>query len=527
MKASFDRLAFVCTALALVCVLCFCLQLFMFDEPDNLVCVTLAVVGGLSVAFYLWSSRPFDDAPLSTLAILGLCITSYMAGLVSQTVQGDEFTRYLRTPIWTFSVLLVVQWVTMVTHYAYRKFRPFYGARNALAVGVWSRLGAHETPKPMALWLLGGVGLASMLKGGASMGDASGKALEAMTFMVWMPFLILVFQRVYGEGYASFKKQLPLVLLYASLIFMLGMALNVRQFMLIGPVTAMLLYMMVAVRDPSPMPGRSMSKVFVMLVLGAAAVSMMADLATAMAVVRDKRDNASKLEFIEETYLAFQNKSGLQAYRDQGSVSALAGSYDETYLSNPVLNRFSETKFHDNMLFFSSSFSDADREEVIRQNKTKLLMVLPQPVLDALEIDLKKYLNQYSLGDVYVNAATGSPLGGFITGSIWADAWVIFDVFAPFVLAVMFILIFIVLDSMSRLEPGFFISPVGLCMAWTIFLYGMGGESFAIKGAMYLRDIPQKMLLYVLLYQSLKFFMPGLVYKSGLPAVPAGIPRTA
>lgn len=522
MRASFDRLAFVCTALVFVCLACFCLQLFWFDNLDNVTSVALAVVGGLSVAAYLWGSRPFDDAPLSSLAILGLCVTSYLAGLVSQTVHGDEFVRYLRTPTWTFSVLLVVQWVTIATHYAYRKFQPLYGTRDWLARSIWSPMGAHDTPRPLLLWLLGAVGLASMVKGGATFGDASGKVLEAMSFMVWMPFLILVFQRVYGEAYASFKKQLPLVLVYAGLIFMLGMALNVRQFMLIGPVTALLLYMMVAVRDPSPMPRRSMSKVAVMLVVGAVGVSMLADLATAMAVVRDKRDSVSKLEFIEETYLAFQNKPALQAYRDQGSIAALTSNYDEAYLSNPVLNRFSETKFHDNMLFFSSGFSEADRDEVIQQNKTKFLMILPQPVLDELEVDLKKYKNQFSLGDVYVNNVTGSPLGGFITGSIWADAWVIFDVFAPFVVGLMFVLIFITLDSMSRLEPGFFIAPVGLCMAWSIFLYGMGGESFAIKGAMYLRDIPQKLVLYLLMYQGLKLFLPGLTYKPGTaPAKPA------
>jgi hypothetical protein len=53
-------------------------------------------------------------------------------------------------------------------------------------------------------------------------------------------------------------------------------------------------------------------------------------------------------------------------------------------------------------------------------------------------------------------------------------------------------------------------------MAWTIFLYGIGGESFAIKAAMLLRDMPQKLMLFVMLLIPIRMFAPSLFYRADL-----------
>lgn len=508
-----NRLDFVCKILHGAVALCVFLQLLIEPTYENVCSVLMSGLAIAALTQYLWKSRPFDDAPLSSLALLGFCVTSQFAALLAQTMQWSSYVQMLRAPLLTFSVLASVQMIGILTHYVYRRFQPLHGFRDKVASTLLSPVGVHDVPKPMALWLMSLIGIAAMAQGGASFGDVSGKALQAMEFMTWMPFAILVYQRQFGEAYCSFKKQAPLVFMYALLILAIGMARNARQLMFIGPVIATLLYMTVAVRDTSPMPRRSVYKVWVGLVMGSVAVALLADLATAMVLVRDKRETSTRLEMIEETFHAMTDRTRIQAYRDSTYLAAFQEAYDEAYLSNPVLARLSETKFHDNMLYFGSRFGDLERDDILEQAGMRIVVMMPQPLIDFLELKVKKEKYSYSMGDVYVNTDHGGDMGGFATGSIWADLLVMFGPFAPFVAAMFMVLTFIMLDSLTRLSGSYFISPVGLCMAWVIFIYGIGGESIATKLSMLLRDTPQKVVLYAIVFWGVRLFIRQSVHQ--------------
>jgi len=344
-------------------------------------------------------------------------------------------------------------------------------------------LGVLDVPKPQALWVLTCLGLASLIQGGAGFGDVSGKALQAMNFMIWLPFLILVYCRQFGDAYASMKTQLPLVAIFALVVVGIAVVRNARQLMFIGPLIATLMYMAVAVREPGPMPRKSIARIGAGLVMGVVAVVLLADLVTAMAVVRDKRDEVKGLELIKETFYTLQDGAKLDAYHERGYLETVQGLYDENYLDNPLLGRLSETKFHDNMLYLSRDLSASGRERVIEENITKVILLLPQPFIDFLGLKINKQEHSYSMGDVYVQDVLGMSQGGYITGSIWADSVAIFGDFWPFVIFLILVVYCMAFDAMSKALPVLVIAPVGFCSAYAIFMYGIGGESLAIKSA--------------------------------------------
>lgn len=508
------RLDFVCGALVAGCLACLLAQGVLIDTSyDNVLSSMIAAVGICGLAAYFWSSRSFEDVPFSSLALFGFCVTAQFAALVSQTVQGVPFVQYLRDPVRTFSMLTAVQYLAILVHYSYRKFLPFQEFRQWAGATFLAPLGVYDVPKPAALWLLGIPGFISMAKGDAGIGDVSGKILEAMTFMVWMPFLILVYRRQFGEAYSKSKTEVLAIAIYALVIFGVAMARNTRGLMFMGPASLALLYLMVAVRVPGPMPRKSVVRVGSGMVAVTIVIVLLADLVTAMAIARGGRDDTrTKMEMLEDTYYTLMDRSKIEAYRNDTFLEAKTKLFDEAYLSNPILNRLSETKFHDNMIFFSQAMSEADRDRIIDEELNKLVVMLPQPVLDFFDLKIKKYMYSYSMGDIYVNAITGNGIGGAITGSIWADALVIFGWFWPFVVAVLFLLVYLALDSLGRLDSGYFLSPAGMCMVWTIFIYGLGGESFAIKVGMLLRDWPQKIFLFLLVYFPIRYFWPQLVF---------------
>jgi hypothetical protein len=514
-----NRLDFVCGALLIACVSCVLAQAAIQPDYDNIMASMIAGVGIAGFVLYMWISRPFDDAPLSSLALFGFCVTAEFASLVSQTVQGTPFVRFLRDPVFTFSILSAVQFIAIAAQYTSRRFKPFSSFRDWMAQTFMSPFGVHDVPSPQALWVLTVLGFASLVQGGAGTGDVSGKALQALNFMVWMPFLILVYCRQFGESYASMKAQLPLVLMYALVVVGMAVARNARQLMFIGPLIATLMYMAVSVRELSPMPRKSMVRVSVAIAVGVVAVALLADLVTAMAVVREKRDDVKGLALIEETYQTLRDGSKIEAYREQAYLSVTQEVYDEIYLGNPLLGRLSETKFHDNMLYFSQSASEADRARVIDENVLKVVVLLPQPFIDFLDLKINKNDYSYSMGDVYVQNSLGMSRGGFITGSIWADALVIFGDFWPFVVFIILVVYCMTFDSMSKLLPALVISPIGFCSAYSIFMYGIGSESLGYKAATLVRDVPQKVLLFSLAYYPIRLFFPQWVYKSGKEAV--------
>lgn len=502
-----NRLDFVCKILLAVVSVCVMLQLWIDPSYENTLSVAMTWAAAVVLAEYLRRSRPFDDAPLSSLALLGFCVTSQLASLVAQTAQWTAYVEWLRVPVTTFGILASVQLMAILVHYVYRRFEPLHAFRDAVAATVLTPLGVHSVPQPLVLWCMSSIGVASLLQGGAQFGDVSGKALQALEFMTWLPFLILVYQRQFGEAYCSFKKQAPLVLLYALMIFGVGMARNARSLMFIGPMIAVLLYLMVSVRTPGPIPRKSLVKVAVGLAFAGVAVVVVADLATAMVVARDKRDTSTRWEMVQETYHALTDRARIQAYRDVGYLATVEKPYDETYLTNPVLARFSETKFHDNMFYFGGRFGDSERQDLIEEVGIQILVLMPQPLIDWLDLDIKKYQYSYSMGDFYVDTDHGGGVGSYFTGSIWADFLVMFGVFMPFVAMLMMLLTFMLLDALTRLNGAYFISPVGMCMAWTIFIYGVGGPSVSSKLALFLRETPQKIVLYAIVFWLVQLFV--------------------
>ncbi|CAH0351566.1 hypothetical protein [Aquabacterium sp. CECT 9606] len=496
-------------AMQLACVVCGLLQLVIDRSHDNGLSVLLIVASTLLIYQYLDRSRATVDYPVSSLAIIGFNVTSSLASLVAQTTSWVPVSQLLRAPVLTFSVLAAVSIIAVLVHWIYRHLAATVSLRDGLAMHVFRPLGVLDAPPIATLWAMAMLGALSTLQGGAAFGDAGGKFFQALSFLQWLPFAIPLYYKKYGHRYCDIKKQIPLLIAFTIVLMGIGLLRNARQLMLIGPVQAALVYFIWAMQDPSAVRKSTFVKAGAGLVAVLLGITLFTDVAVAMALARDKRETLTPWQMAQETYQLLGERDKLAEYRMNGTLDASLKTYDEAYLSNPLLARFSETKFHDNMLNFAFSFNAKQRGEVLDTNVDKLLMTLPQPVLDMLEIKLDKQRNAYSMGDFYRYQNEGSqPLGGFATGSMWADVIVIGQDFSPFLVAILFLLLFLCFDSLSLRGEIFMVSPIMLGGTWGILLYGLGSESLASKLAFLLRDMPQKVLIYAALA-----FMLNMVFK--------------
>lgn len=487
-------------SLQLICVVCGVLQFFIDNRYDNLIPTVMVVVTSSMMIQYMRISESMTTHPLSSLALIGFTVSSQFGALITQSLDGAPFTHLLRAPMLTFSVLGGVHLIAIGTHWVYRHFKPFDNASHAIANHVVTPLGGHTIPPLLTVWILGGIGFLATASGGGQFGDVGGKFFAGLAFLIWLPFLIPIYHRIQGADYSDIKKQIPLIFSYAALIVALALLKNFRALMFGGPVQLFFIYLVHLCRTPNKVTRTMLQTVVGVIVILGLSMSSLSDLMTAMEIARAKRDSAAAREVVEETYKTFIDKDKLMRYRQSKEMASVLDLYDENYLHNPMLARFTETKFHDNMLYFASRMDDSARDEILENLGIRVLAILPQNILDALDIKLKKEKYVFSMGDLYLSLDTGSNMGGFVTGSIWADCLVVAGSWFPFLVSLMLMLTFIMLDSLSRFGPGLYISPVATCTIWHIYLYGVGGESLSFKLTQLIRDIPQKILLYAICF---------------------------
>lgn len=484
------------------CLACGFLQVLIDSRAENLNCVALVVVSSSLVIQYLWRSGCAKDYPISSLAILGLCVTTQYAALLAQTAGWISFIELLRWPLTTFTVLAVVQIVAISAHWVYKSLAVTNAMTDFMATRLLAPIGALSVPPVNAIWAMSALGVFALATGGAATGDVGGKAFQAFNFLAYMPFLILIYHRQYGNNYCDIKKQGILLMAYVGLLVVVAVALNARQFMAIGPVQACLIFLVYFLKDPTPITKRTITKLVVLAGTLSLAVAMFADVSIAMVINRDKRDTLGARELIEETIKTLGDRAKIEQYKQGAYDFSEYKRYDETYLSNAMMARFSETKFHDNNIHFSTLISEFERSDLLNFTLDKILSILPQPVLDAFDIKIDKNGVFFSFGDFYRYLNEGpDTLGGFAVGSLWAHLIALFGLsFFPIVVFLILFPTFVVLDAFSRKGKTLVVAPVVMCSTWVIFSYALGGESLAWKIGFYFRDFPQKLFLYLLVY---------------------------
>lgn len=488
-------------------VLCGLIQIGVDRSYDNLISVSLVVASSVVLYEYILRSRVMLDHPISGLALIGLNTTSTLVALVAQSLSGMSFVHSLRAPVLTFALLSGLLLLAVFTHWVYASLAFTRSFRNWLAERLFQPLGLLEAPNVWVLWAMALIGAASTLKGGAAFGDVNGKVFQALGFLQWMPFAIPLYYRKWGREYCDMRLQTVLLILFVLLLAGIGLMRNARQLMLIGPFQAALTYFLVASQDPGFVTKRTIMKAASIAAATLIGITLFADLSAAMTVARDKRETSTPWQVVEETFALLSEPEKLNAYRTQLELASKVSVYDEAYLRNPVLARLSETKFHDNMIFFASNFRVDDTGELWDITRFKLLQAFPLPVLEALDIDIDKSRNAFSMGDYYRYLNEGeNALGGYATGSMWADVYALFGVWMPCAAFCLMLVIFLAFDGLSKPANLASISPVLLGSTFIIFEYGLGADSLATKLAFLMRDWPQKIVLYLIVYQVLRLF---------------------
>ncbi len=481
-------------------------QMAIDFSTDNLAAASFVLASAVAVLLYINWTPAIQTHPLSTFALLGFCITTQLGALLVQSATWTPLALNLRQPVETFGTLAGFQGIALVAHAVYRLFSSATLPKKSgvLRTGL-EKLGLYTTPSVGTIWIMGAIGIVSLLLGGGGDGGDGGvirKVFQGMSFVAWTPFLIPMFLLQQGQSYCNAKKNIIFLALYAALIVLLGMAVNARGMMLAGFMTIGLFALLTALRSTLPVRAVQVAKIGMLsLVLGAVAIPVN-DLVGAMGIARKVRGNVSAVQMVEETLYYFQQPSLLNAEREKGSFISIQSRYDETYFASSLAGRLIEAKFHDNALFFASRISSKDYDDLLSTTGDFFWATLPDPALQAMKIDVDKKDLNFSMGDYISHLGGGGGLGGRKTGSGFAQGLTVFGYTFPLIYLLVCPILFLAHDLLAYRSPGgsVWISTLGMLGIWKLFQYGISAESLHYIFMAVVRGVPQGIVLYLLIF---------------------------
>lgn len=486
-------------------------QLLIDASMINLASVALVVVASLITFQIIIRGAVVRAAPLPALVVLGFNIATLSGALIAQSFSLRPLAFNLQVPLLTFFGCALFQLSLLVTLLLFVKAKGFRGIAARINRHALKPLGVMRAPTPGQLWLMGLFG-ASILAwtstvmhlGGVEYGDVGMKLLFGLTYLAYAPFLIPVLRYVFPESLGARPSRLWPLLVYFLVLIAISVARNSRGTFAMGfanlGMAAFLLTLMGQVRF-----SRKLKRGLVITaVSGVALMPALSDLATAMVVVRGERDSISNMELMARTADAFQDKAELDHYRRLANI-LVDGEYNETYMSNPFLARFVQTKFFDNTLALEQVRNGARAGPLWDITFDKILANLPSPVLRLFSIDVDKRNLEFSMGDALYAQQTGTGLGGYRTGSPLGHGIALMGSFIYLAVIPLFLAVFIALQALTSISAGLIvISPVILLQFMRVYFLAVG-DSLLDAVSLLVRGMAQDVVLYAIVFAACRW----------------------
>jgi hypothetical protein len=474
-------------------------QFFIDPSIENVACACIVLASSLTVLLYLRWTKALERHPLSSFSIFGFCVTSQLGALLVQTLAVTSLRHSLYDPIYTFGTLAFYQLIAVVVHAAYIFFNVGNSTNTGLVRGLLTWAGIYKVPRCGTLWFMGCISLPTLLFIGHE--ELYAKFTNVFIFLVWAPFLIPIYSRELGPSYCNARLNKLMLVPYFAVIAVIGLAVNARGIMFTGVITIALIYLLAGMRSVEFPTRRALLQLGALAAVLVVVAGPMADLTTSMAIARQVRGKVPATVMIRTTMRVWGQPRLIAAYRADQESRSRYSSYDEYYITNPMLARLVTTKFYDNSFHFAQSLTTEDSKARLRAVSMQFIVAgLPAPVLRALDIPIDKGNLNFSMGDYLAYMSRGIPLGGRKTGNMFAQGIALFGPLFPFIYALICLGLFGLMDLLtikSRSGPAS-LSALGMLEIWSFFLSGIVYESLHQVIHLFLRTFLQTLAIYVL-----------------------------
>jgi hypothetical protein len=432
------------------------IQLIFFPEITNLVVVVFIGLGWLLYTTAFMRAHLMRSFLFSSFIVFGYASTHLLLPLLFTTLEGKPVTFNLVNPVQVFLHALIAMFVILVAHAIYRFLARSTSDRSFSVMKV---IGFYTPPTDMQLWIMGFIGLASIYYvffmipdiGRAPTGPPIDKLIQSLSTFTYAPYVIIC-GALYGRKAKNVGANLIPLAIFTVVLFALGIGRNSTGAFMFGFTTIAFAYLVacfIGVIKPKFFTLRN-------VILGALGlwllVGPLADLRTAMVIVRGERAEIPAETLLLRTLEAYDDKEAIRQRRiDDLGAELVDPDWDELYVDNVFANRFSNVKFADLSLERAEMLGEYD-PDMLDFAYDYLIGALPDPVIKAFAFDIDKELAySNSTGDmIYLTAGGQGPPGGFRVGHFAGTGMATFGWWYLGILGAGMIVVFYLVDKFQE-----------------------------------------------------------------------------
>jgi len=361
-----------------------------------------------------------EQYPLSSFLIIGFTATQFYFPLLFTSLEYKPVVFNLELPYDVFLHSIAAFFVLVFAHFIY-SYIPVN--KNRGANSLLYKAGFFDAPAEISLWIMGAIGLMAniyVLVANTNVsvevsGNAVDKFIQSLFPFSYAPYFI-PFYGLYGSNKKAAKKLIPLLAAFTLALFIISMARNSRGAFMIGFTSVGFSYLLGLFLGIFK-PPKIAYKLVILSCIGFWIITgPLADLGTAMVIVRGERNDISKSELIDLTISAFSDKDAINLRRLEDIE--FESDWDERYLNNVFTSRFSNLKFNDASLVQAAKIGD-QHPLMYNYSIDYIWGALPGPIVTLVKPDLdKESIYSMSFGDmIYSLTGAGAKVsGGFRLG---------------------------------------------------------------------------------------------------------------
>lgn len=496
------------------------LQLILFWSIANFMAVFCVIFAWVLISKSFLRAGIINNFPISSFLVLAFTLTQFYLPLVFTLLEGKAIVYNLELPYEVFLHSTLCLIVLTSSHLFYRWIRR---KKNNRLQSLLKQSSFFHTPTNRQLWIMGFLGLLSMFyihfyapSVGREVSGFLDKSIQGLIPFTYSPFFILV-GKLYGNKETVSRNQITSLLIFTALLFVVSIGRNSRGSFIFGFTSigfSYILGLLLGMFKPNFFTVKNIVIIFCAYFLLSGPI---ADISTAMVLVRGQRNDMSRSELVAMTLEAFNDKKAIAQYRS--SSIAAKNDWDENYMDNIFLARFCNIKYNDASLIQANKLGN-NNSAMFQFSVDKAWATLPEPILSGLGIEVDKAeINSASFGDfLYHKAgADANALGTYRTGHFAGTGMAAFGWWYLLILGVFIFPIFLLFDlffikkisySYSNLQTNQHIVKFSLCglLSMTVIFQFLPSESVVSLISFLVRGWFQIIFLYYIMYKFSNFF---------------------
>lgn len=434
-------------------ILCSILEITFFPSWETLYFICISAIGYFFLKKWIFTPYNLLNYTISTLAISFYVLFFFIMPMPATLLEFKPVTYNLHTPINTFTQVLLLEIILIITHSIYTKVTNRKNFIRAILIkcNFFTRFTSAE------IWGLFFISFIIYAYNIFTHGLYDENSINTVSSLPLGIYIInLLFGGFYQIIFLFFFKQFNIIkqpytihktviFSFAIFLFIIGIATNMRTASVLIFANIFFTFIIYIIYYPFNFNHLLKLKFLIPILITIFFFSgPFMRISKAMVTSRGERDGLSGIEMLERTFNSIRKDNDSQKKRTKEHIA----SWNEEYLSNSILNRFCSLKILDETLYHARRIGYANKK-MQKDLQEKIIDNLPGLIKNNLEYQIPEDSRRHSLTDKLYSLSINSKrnMGGIKIGTLQGLGLAIFGYYYPLIIIPVFIVIFFYLDA--------------------------------------------------------------------------------